>query len=476
MGRRRSAQRRMVTYIIRRLLLMIPTLLGVTAVVFFVMALAPGGFGGALLNQDAAQTEGEEAKRIRQYFMRRYGLDRPVVVQFGRWLNQVSPVGFGTSSKLRYTDQQRNEIREILRAADALATDTQIDQKTGSLLALAGYLGANPADLARDVVAINQNLSAGLELLASIDPNLGDGFRAKMESLAVEDLQEAARVLTRDLYLKAAGRDRLLFSRPVIKWPNLGNSLRGRPVSQLLRESVPITLLLNAITIPIIYTIAIFTGIYAARHRGKFFDLSSGVALMASWSIPVIWAGVMLIGYLANKQHLKWFPTAGLHDLQADTMPFLPAWTEAGFQRGWLLDMAWHLVLPVVCLTYGGFAVLAKLSRGALLENLSADYVRTARAKGVPESQVLFRHAFRNSILPLITVAASIIPSLMVGSVVIENIFSIQGMGKLGVDAAFMKDRELVMGVTLIGGVIGLLSELIRDLCYAIADPRVSYE
>ena len=184
----------------------------------------------------------------------------------------------------------------------------------------------------------------------------------------------------------------------------------------------------------------------------------------------------MLIGYLANKQHLKWFPTAGLHDLQADTMPFLPAWTEAGFQRGWLLDMAWHLVLPVVCLTYGGFAVLAKLSRGALLENLSADYVRTARAKGVPESQVLFRHAFRNSILPLITVAASIIPSLMVGSVVIENIFSIQGMGKLGVDAAFMKDRELVMGVTLIGGVIGLLSELIRDLCYAIADPRVSYE
>ena len=141
-----------------------------------------------------------------------------------------------------------------------------------------------------------------------------------------------------------------------------------------------------------------------------------------------------------------------------------------------MLDTIWHLVLPVFCLTYGGFAVLSKLMRGSVLDNIRSDYVRTVRAKGVSEHDVLFRHVFRNSLLPLITVAASIIPALFVGSVIVENIFSIPGMGKLGVEAAFMKDRELLMGTTLIGGLIGLASEIMRDVLYAMADPRVSYE
>jgi peptide/nickel transport system permease protein len=157
-------------------------------------------------------------------------------------------------------------------------------------------------------------------------------------------------------------------------------------------------------------------------------------------------------------------------------MSFLPTWGAWGFSRGWLLDTLWHLVLPVACFSYGGFAFLSKLTRSSILENLSADYVRTARAKGVAERDVLLRHVFRNSLLALITVAASIIPGLLAGSIVIETIFSIPGMGRLGVQAVQFRDRELVLAVTLIGGVIGLLSQLARDLCYAVADPRVSYE
>ena len=111
-----------------------------------------------------------------------------------------------------------------------------------------------------------------------------------------------------------------------------------------------------------------------------------------------------------------------------------------------------------------------------MLENLSADYVRTARAKGVPQHDILFRHVFRNSLLPLITVAASILPGLLAGSIVVETIFSIPGMGRLGVEAVMYRDRELILAVTLIGGLLGLISQLIRDVCYAIADPRVSYE
>ena len=189
----------------------------------------------------------------------------------------------------------------------------------------------------------------------------------------------------------------------------------------------------------------------------------------------MIWAGVLAINYLASAEHLRWFPTGGLHDLRAADMPFFPRF-DGGFQRGYLLDTAWHLVLPVAILTYGGFAVTAKAMRGAVLDSLSADYVRTARAKGLSPRVVLWRHAFRNSVLPLVTIASTLIPALLGGAVIVETIFSIEGMGKLGVDAAFQKDREVVMAVTLLSGVIGLLSELVRDLLYAFVDPRVSYD
>ena len=206
-------------------------------------------------------------------------------------------------------------------------------------------------------------------------------------------------------------------------------------------------------------------------------DITKVSALfLGQWSVPTIWAGVMLIGFLANAQYLKWFPTAGLHDMLAGSMPFLPTWNEEGFNRGWLLDMMWHLVLPVVCLSYGGFAYLSKLMRGSILDNLQADFVRTARAKGVSEQTILFKHVFRNSVLALITVAAGIIPALLGGSVVVETVFSIPGMGRLGVEAVQFRDRELILAITLIGGFIGLSADILRDLWYAVADPRVSYE
>lgn len=357
----------MLTYIIRRLLLMIPTLLGITAVVFFIMAYSPGGVGGTALDQ-LENLKAEEAKRIRDYYNKRYGLDKPPIVQYGRWLNQISPIGYKP---------------------------------------------------------------------------LPDGTLGPL----------------------------------TIKMPDLGESLvRHRPITDLIAESLPITILLNALTIPIIYAIGIVSGILAARYRGQWFDVTSGALFLGLWSVPTIWAGVMLIGFFANAAYFKWFPTAGLHDMLSGSMPFLPTWDDSGFNRGWLLDMMWHLVLPVVCLSYGGFAYLSKLMRGSILDNLQADFVRTARAKGVHERVILFRHVFRNSVLAMITIAAGIIPALLGGSVVIETIFSIPGMGRLGVEAVQFRDRELILATTLIGGFIGLSADIFRDVWYAIADPRVSYE
>lgn len=261
------------------------------------------------------------------------------------------------------------------------------------------------------------------------------------------------------------------------KDPNLGHSfVKQRPVLDMVEEALPITLLLNVLSLPIVYGLSILMGTYTARFRGRGLDVAVGTGTLAGWSIPTMWAGVMLIGTFASKQALHWFPTGGLSSSDADTWTFLPTINDAGFQSGYLLDVAWHLVLPVVCLAYNSFAFLTKLTRASVLENLSADYSRTARAKGVAERDVLWRHVFRNSLLPLITVAASVLPGMVAGSIIVETIFSINGMGLMVVEAVQMRDREVVLAITVLTGSLTLISYLIADIAYAIADPRVSYE
>jgi ABC-type dipeptide/oligopeptide/nickel transport system permease component len=355
----------MLNYILRRLLLMIPTLIGITLLVFFVMALSPGGLGASLRNAEGNMRP-EQRKIIEDYYKERYGLDQPLWKQYLRWANKVSPIGIKDAGT--------------------------------------GYPSA---------------WRAGFKT-----PDLGESF------------------------------------------------IRHRPVIDVIADALPITLLLNLITVPFIYAVAILTGIYAAKHRGKMLDVGTGTTFLALWSLPSMWVGVMLLGFFANKDIWQWFPTAGLHDTQADAMSFLPS----GGQMGWLVDLGWHLVLPVICLTYGGFAFLSKLMRASVLENLSADYARTARAKGLSERVVLMRHVLSNSLLPLITVAAGVLPGLLGGSVVVETIFSINGMGRLIIEAINMKDRELVMSETFVISIISLLCILVSDILYAVADPRVSYE
>jgi peptide/nickel transport system permease protein len=204
----------------------------------------------------------------------------------------------------------------------------------------------------------------------------------------------------------------------------------------------------------------------ASVRRGKAFDVGWSLSTLALFSLPIIWVGEFMVGFLGNPQYLGWFPAAGAHSTNTEWM------TSMGYAR----DYLWHMVLPVVCLTYGGFAYISKLKRAAMLDNLGADYVRTARAKGVSGLVVVTRHVFRNSLLPMITVFAWVIPGLLGGSVVVENIFSIKGMGDLMLTATLGRDLPIVQAVAFIGSVITLACFLVADICYALADPRVSYE
>ncbi|WP_428389592.1 ABC transporter permease [Mucisphaera sp.] len=375
----------MIVYLIRRTLLMIPTLLGILLLVFGIMKAAPGDVADLLLSADGELTPGDTAARV-AYLEERYGLNKPWYIQLGRWMHNVSPIGV-------YEQPEDAEYQE-----------------GGWGFALSPDEDGTPR---------------------------GFGFKV----------------------------------------PDLGQSfVKNRPVSELIAEALPITITLNLLALPGAYLLALAAGIYAARYRGKTFDLASGLGMLALWSIPVIWAGVLLQGFLANREYLAWFPTTGLNSLGSEDMPFFPRFAEEGFEPGYLLDWLWHLVLPVVCLSYASLAFLSKLSRGAVVESLSSDYIRTARAKGLPDNEVLWNHALANSLLPLITVAAFIIPGLLGGSIIVERIFGIPGMGKLMIESIEFKDQEVVMAVTLISGVLTLTAYLIADLLYAVVDPRVTFE
>jgi peptide/nickel transport system permease protein len=248
---------------------------------------------------------------------------------------------------------------------------------------------------------------------------------------------------------------------------DFGNSIKHhRPVIELIKERLPITLTLNLIAFVLIYTISLPLGVLAAVRHKKFFDRASSVVLFMLWALPSMWVGQMLIGYLCGPTFMQWFPPAGLSSNNAESLPFFP----------WLADRLWHLTLPVFCLTYSGFAYLTKQVRAGMLDNLRADYVRTARAKGLSKAVVIFRHAFRNSIIPVITIMATLLPAMLGGSVIIESIFSIPGMGLLAFEAVTTRDYNVVMAVATMGGLMNLIGLLFGDIAYAIADPRISFE
>ena len=252
---------------------------------------------------------------------------------------------------------------------------------------------------------------------------------------------------------------------------------KNRPVWDLIIEALPVTLLINLIAFPISYLIAVPTGVIASVRRGSWFDTLTGVLYLSLYSIPTVLAGVFAIGFLANNQYLGLFPVSGMHDTAADTMAFLPSTNDAGvYKSGWLLDVLWHIALPVLCLTYGSFAILSKQTRASMLDNLSADYVRTAKAKGVARNDVVVRHVFRNSLLPLITMFVGIFPAMLGGSVVVERIFSVPGMGSLVLDAISNNDRDLILADVLMIAAVNVFALLLADILYAVADPRVSYE
>jgi peptide/nickel transport system permease protein len=239
-----------------------------------------------------------------------------------------------------------------------------------------------------------------------------------------------------------------------------------RNVWDKISERLPITIQLNIISIFLVYLIAIPCGIYSSTHEGSFADKILTLGFFFLYSLPSFWVAVLLIMLFGGGDFWDIFPVYGISSIGSETMSLLP----------WLVDRAWHMILPVICLTYGGFAYLSRLTRASMLEVIREDYVRTARAKGLSERVVIFKHAFRNALLPLITLFAFLLPSMFGGSVIIESIFSVPGMGQLGFEAVLSRDYPVIMAITAISALLTLIGLLISDIMYAALDPRIKLE
>ena len=338
----------MTGYLIKRLLLMVPTFIGITLIGFLIMRLAPGdpaelraagGLGAAAGGGISVEKRGSVDEAIAQW-RAQYGLDKPLHVQYLVWLRNIATLSFGESFK------------------------------------------------------DNQSV-----------------------------------------------------------WSKIA-------------ERLPVTVKLNFWSIVVVYLVAIPLGVYSATHPNSWGDQVTTLAAFILFAVPLVWAATMAIVFICGGDFYYLFPPGGLESI--DFSDNWPIWRK-------LQDRAWHIFLPVVLLSYDGFAGLSRYMRASMLEVLAQDYVQVARAKGLSEKRVIFKHVLRNSLIPQVTILASILPGLIGGSVIIETIFSIPGLGQLGFESVLARDYPTVLALFTVSALLTLIGILISDLLLAAVDPRIVF-
>jgi len=238
----------------------------------------------------------------------------------------------------------------------------------------------------------------------------------------------------------------------------------NRTVASKIAERIPITLLLNILALTAMLIIGIPLGIISAVRRGSFTDRFTTIISFIGFSVPEFWLALLCMSFFGIT--LLWLPISGIKSLDFEYLGFI----------GKIADVARHLILPVAIAAFGGIAGISRYMRSSMIGIIDQDYIRTARAKGLKESLVIYRHALKNALLPVITILGLSVPGLIGGAVIFESIFAIPGMGRLFYDSVMARDYPTIMGVLSIGAILTLLGNLLADLAYSYADPRIRLE
>ncbi len=335
-----------------------------------------------------------------------------------------------------------------------------------------GYLLQRLALMGLTFLAITV-IGFGIVHLAPGDPVdlfLAGGMEAAQNGVDVErqaDLDVARQELRRQL-----GFDRPLYVQ-YASWLgrtltlDFGESFKdGRPVWEKISERIPLTVTLSSLSILLTFLIAIPLGILSAVRTGSLADQISTMLVFMLYSLPNFWIATLLIVFVCGDDYLGWLPASNLRSVDFD--PAWPLWRR-------LADYAQHLALPLLITTYGTFAFLSRVLRASMLEVKSQDFIRTARAKGLPERTVILKHVLRNSIIPIVTNIGLLLPALLGGSVIIESIFSLPGMGQLAFNSVLARDYPVVLALLSVSSGLTLIGILISDVALVAVDPRIQF-
>ena len=255
-------------------------------------------------------------------------------------------------------------------------------------------------------------------------------------------------------------------------WGNLirldfGISHRDKqPVIKTVFSKLRYSITLAFTAVILAYLVSVPLGVWSSVNRNSNTDRVLTTVLFMLYSLPTFFTGVVLLNFLSQGNPFQVFPTSGFESLDTSQMTTLE----------YMKDVAWHVVLPIFCMAYGSLAALSRYARTGMLDVIRSDYVRTARAKGLPEVVVIVKHAARNGMIPIITLLATLLPVLISGSVVVEVVFGVPGMGRYMFDSIIGRDYNAVMAVLLISCVLTLVGMLLTDLAYALVDPRITFD
>jgi len=306
----------------------------------------------------------------------------------------------------------------------------------------------------------------GITLITFFVTQLAPGDPTDLQTQLNPKISLEAKQKLRERY----GLDQPLWKR-YVRWSkglvqlDFGRSFKdGEKVVSKIAKRIPVTLLISVLSLILILLIAIPLGVGGAVWENSWMDHLITLFVLIGFSMPTFWLALLLMSYLGVDLHI--LPVSGLHSLDYEYFNF--------FEK--VGDVAHHLILPVVVSALTGFAGISRFMRTSMLEVLNQEYIKTAWSKGLSPSKVYFKHAFRNAVLPIVTILGLSVPGLLGGSVIFETIFSIPGMGKLMYDSVMSRDMPVYMAILVISAVLTLLGNLLADLAYRQVDPRIKYE
>lgn len=449
----------MLSYIIKRILYFIPAFFSISLVIFFLSKAA----GEILLcEQDPLGIDIEQCKLEAH----QKGYDKPVF-----YFSLTTAAHPDTLYRI-FREERRAALRKLI-------------EQYGNWEEISQYYDAiNLLEKKLETIQYKDKSSSFVKIQAAIEllyvSYKEEGINQQLTRLKVASIDstlhsiqsQTASVIDSYQQIKEKSSPHKLYI-PSLNWYGtdnqyhfwIANFLRGElgtsiidynPVSQKIKEKLPWTLILNIPAIILAYLLSIPLGVYTAVYKNTGFDKFTSAFLLILYSLPAFWIGTLLINFLTTPEYgMKFFPSIDF---------------SVG---GSFLDNANRFILPIFCLTYGSLAFITRQMRSSMIATLQQDFIRTARAKGLSEWQIIWKHAFRNSLFPLITIFGAVFPAAFAGSVIIEFIFNIPGMGWLMLKSISARDWPVVYAILMIAAILTMFGLLIADILYTLADPRV---